>query len=171
MHLETDRLIIRELTLDDASFVLELLNSEGFIVKIGDRRIYTLDKAQDKIRSFYTGGYPEYGLFVAELKEENRPIGTISYLKRDFLEHDDIGYAFLSQYWHKGYAFESSKAVLDYKIKSGVKEILGVVDRSNEPSVKLLEKLNFEEVGEVFMVDEKTAQSEDTPIMKMMFRA
>lgn len=170
MYLETKRLIIRELTLEDAPFVLTLLNSEAFIVNIGDRGIYTLEQAQQKINSFYTEGYPSYGLFVVELEKDKTPIGTVSYLKRPFLDHDDIGYAFLPQFWHKGYALEATKAVLEFKINQGTKVILGVVDRVNTPSVNLLTKLNFIDVGDVVMLTENTTECEQAPIMKMEYR-
>ena len=32
----TERLVLRELTLEDARFILELLNDEGFLCFIGD---------------------------------------------------------------------------------------------------------------------------------------
>ena len=62
MYLETERLIVRELTLEDAPFVVELLNSEAFLVKIGDRAVHTLEQAHKKINSISTPGYPDCGL-------------------------------------------------------------------------------------------------------------
>ena len=146
MYLETERLIVREITLEDAPFVVELLNTEAFLVKIGDRGVHTLEQAQQKINSFYTQGYPEYGLFLVERKADQVAVGTISYLKREFLPQEDIGYAFLPEFWGKGFALEATKSVLDYKINSGITEIWGVVDRENKASVTLLEKLNFIEL-------------------------
>lgn len=44
--LETDRLILRWLTPDDAAFILELLNEPAWIRYIGDKGVRTLDDAK-----------------------------------------------------------------------------------------------------------------------------
>ena len=45
--LETARLRLRRLELDDAPFILELLNDPGWIRFIGDRKLRTLEQARD----------------------------------------------------------------------------------------------------------------------------
>tara|TARA_Y100000034_G_scaffold123356_1_gene169987 strand:+ start:52 stop:561 length:510 start_codon:yes stop_codon:yes gene_type:complete len=164
MQLATERLTVRELTLDDADFILRLLNTEAFKVNIGDRQVRTIADAEDKISNFYTTGYPEHGLFAVDLKETNETIGTVSYLTRDYLEHDDIGYAFLPEFWGKGYATEATKSVLDYKIENGEKCIWGVVNSDNHVSIKLLEKLGFQTTGMVVM------EGEEEPILKLEYK-
>ncbi|NVK24729.1 MAG: GNAT family N-acetyltransferase [Gammaproteobacteria bacterium] len=165
MKLETERLEIRELILEDAPFVVELLNSEAFIVNIGDRGVHNLQLAEEKIQTTYSQDYPNYGLFIVVRKSDNTAIGTVSYLKRDYLEKDDIGYAFLPQFWGQGFALEATKSVLQYQVARGEQEIWGVVDRTNRPSIRLLEKLDFHEAGEVVM------EGEDPPIVKMVFQS
>jgi hypothetical protein len=49
--LETERLLIRQFTAEDASFILELLNDPAFIQNIGDRNVRTLEEAQAYIRN------------------------------------------------------------------------------------------------------------------------
>ena len=165
MKLVTDRLVVRELNEQDAEFVLALLNSKGFKENIGDRNVRTIAEAQDKINNFYTSEYPTYGLFAVTLADTDIPVGTVSYLKRDYLEHDDIGYAFLPEFWGAGYAFEATKAVMDYKLSQGIKDIWGVVNSDNKPSIKLLEKLGFQTTGMVVM------EGEEEPILKMEYSA
>ena len=164
MDLTSERLWVRDLTLDDANFIVELLNTDAFKVNIGDRQVRTIEQAQDKIQNFYTVGYPKYGLFVVGLKQTNEVIGTVSYLKRDYLDYDDIGYAFLPQYWGKGYALEATKAVMELRLAEGVECILGVVNSDNQPSIRLLEKLGFNTVGMVVM------EGEEEPILKMEYK-
>jgi len=163
MEITTDRLLVRNLNLDDASFIVDLLNTDAFKVNIGDRQVRTIADAEDKISNFYTTGYPMYGLFVVELSATGEAIGTVSYLKRDYLEHDDIGYAFLPQFWGKGYAREATKAVLELRLSQGVETVWGVVNSDNEPSIKLLEKLGFQTTGMVIM------EGEEEPILKMEY--
>ena len=160
MHIITDRLTIRELTPSDAPFLVELLNSEGFINNIGDRGVKTEEKAIEMIESTYSERYPTHGLFAVVDHENQQWLGTVSYLKRPFLEFDDVGYAFLPQHWGQGYAFEATKALVDWAKAQGVEGLLGVVDHHNLPSQKLLEKLNFEPAGSVLM------EGETDPILK-----
>lgn len=65
--LETERLVIREITPDDAPFVLELLNTHKFIKYIADRGV-----RKRFLSSYAANGY---GLYAVELKGEGRVIG------------------------------------------------------------------------------------------------
>lgn len=165
MELNSERLTIRLLRSADAAFIVELLNTEGFIQNIGDRQVRTLTQAEDKIAQAYSAEYPSHGLFAVELKASGQVIGTVSYLKRAYLEYDDIGYAFLPEFWGKGYATEATKLMLDHKLALGIKQIWGVVNSDNKASIKLLERLGFHTTGMVLM------EGEDEPILQMEFHA
>src|SRR5580765_5486715 len=114
--LETDRLILRHLTTDDAAFILELVNEPSFIRYIGDKQVRTLEDARryvldGPVKSYETYGF---GLNLVELKSEAKPIGICGILKRDTLPDPDIGFAFLPAYWNQGYAFEAADAVMKH---------------------------------------------------------
>lgn len=163
MNIKTERLTIRPLNDQDVDFIIAVLNTEAFLVNVGDRQVKNHEQALERINGFYSQGYPTHGLFVVELTEDKIPVGTVSYLKRDELDEDDIGYAFLPEFWGQGYAVEATKAVLDHKIELGVKTVWGIVSKSNEPSINLLKKLNFTITGEVLM------DGDIEPIYKMEF--
>ena len=144
--IETQRLILREITESDAEFILDLLNQPSFIKYIGDRNVRSVQQARDYIESRFIKSYREhnFGFYAVELKENNLPIGICGFVKRDSLPEVDIGFAFLSEYERKGYGFESASAVLDYGRKSlDLKRLLAITSQNNESSVKLLEKLGF----------------------------
>lgn len=144
--LETERLILRKLTTDDAAFILDILNQPSFIKNIGDREVRTLDESHKFILERYINSYERlgYGVYLTLLKENQTPIGICGLIKRDGLEHADIGYAFLPQYWSKGYASESASAVLDYaKTALGMKRILGITTSDNTGSARVLEKIGL----------------------------
>jgi len=162
MKIETERLVIREITNQDAAKLVELLNSEGFLENIGDRGVRTEEQAIELIETRYGSGYPDYGLFTVELKENKTWLGTVSYLKRDNLEYDDIGYAFLPQHCGRGYAIESTAALVEWAKNNGAKALYGMVDHHNKPSQRLLEKLDFKKAGTVVM------EGETDPILKYM---
>ena len=149
--IETERLILRKLSPDDAEFILDLLNQPSFIHYIGDRGVRTLEDAGQYILKGAVASYEKYGfgLYLTLLKESEIPIGICGLVKRDSLKDVDIGFAFLPQYWSKGYAFESASAVLAYARKSlGLKRILGITTPDNQGSIHVLEKigLKFEQM-------------------------
>jgi RimJ/RimL family protein N-acetyltransferase len=144
--IETERLILREFTLDDSAFMLDLLNQPSFIQFIGDRGVRTLDDAYDIIAKRYIEAYERlgFGIYLTLLKEDQTAIGICGLVKRDGLDDVDIGYAFLPQYWSKGYATESATAVLDYARNTlGIKRVLGITTIDNHSSIHVLEKLGF----------------------------
>ena len=75
--LETERLILRKLTIDDAAFMLDLLNQPSFIQFIGDRGVRTLDDARECILTRYIAAYKRlgFGVYLTLLKEGQVPIG------------------------------------------------------------------------------------------------
>jgi RimJ/RimL family protein N-acetyltransferase len=144
--IESERLFLRRLTLDDSEFILELLNTEGFIKYIGDRNVKTIGQANDyllngPLKSYETNGF---GLSLVELKTDRTPVGMCGLLKRDYLDHPDIGFAFLPSYTGKGYAYEIVKEIIHHGLtKLHMENIFAIVLPENSSSIKLLEKLGF----------------------------
>lgn len=144
--IETERLWLRQFKLSDAGFIVELLNSPGWLEFIGDRNVKTEEDARTyllngTIKSYETNGF---GLFLVLLKDSDTPIGACGLLKRDFLDEPDLGFAFLPDYYGKGYGFESSGAILKYaQDKLNLTRVLAFTVPDNVASVKLLEKLGF----------------------------
>lgn len=144
--LETERLILREITEKDAEFILDLLNQPTFIKYIGDRKVRTVLDARDYIESRFIKSYREngFGLYAVELREDGTPIGICGFVKRHSLPDADIGFAFLPQYERKGYAFESADAAMKYgRDILNLKRVLAITSLDNESSIRLLDKLNF----------------------------
>lgn len=145
--LETERLILRLQTTDDASFILELLNDPSWLQFIGDRGVKTIEDAKAYILNGTVRMYEQYGfcLFLVERKEDHVPIGICGLVKRDSLEDVDIGFAFLPKYWAKGYAYEAASAVMAYgKDKLGLNRIVGITTQENHASTKLLKKIGLQ---------------------------
>jgi RimJ/RimL family protein N-acetyltransferase len=145
--IETERLMLRKLTVDDAAFILDLLNQPSFIQYIGDRGVRTLEDAKRYIEAGAVASYERngFGLYLTLLKGRDIPIGMCGLVKRDSLKDVDIGFAFLPQYWLKGYAFESASAVLAYARNTlGIKRILGIATPDNQGSIRVLEKIGLQ---------------------------
>nr|WP_321234653.1 GNAT family N-acetyltransferase [uncultured Psychroserpens sp.] len=144
---ETDRLLLSKITVDDASFILELMNSPGWITYIGDRNVKTIEEAAAYIENNQLKVYEAYGFgyYKVQLKDDHlTPIGSFGLLKRDVLDHVDIGFSLLPEYEGKGYGFEGSTAIMHLaKTKFNIKTVCAITLPINKPSIHLLEKLGL----------------------------
>lgn len=149
---ETNRLVISEAKNSDADFFYALLNSSSWLKHIGDRGIKNKKDAVGYIEGSLMKSYLEngFGLYKVSIKETNTPIGVCGFLKRDYLDAPDIGFAVLPEYKGLGYMLEAASEMMQYgKNTLGFTKILAVTTESNERSKKLLRKLNLAPVGKV----------------------
>ncbi len=146
----TERLVLDEFSLNDAEFIAELVNTQEWIKFIGDRNIRTEEDAKNYVQKIIDN--PNINYWVVKLKNSNLSIGIITFIKRDYLEHHDIGFAFLPKYAKNGYAFEATAKVLNDAInKRNHRQIVATTITENINSIKLLKKLglSFEKEMEV----------------------
>jgi RimJ/RimL family protein N-acetyltransferase len=144
--LETERLALRRLSADDAEFILELLNQPSFIKNIGDRGVRTDEDAVRYIKNGPVASYERFGfgLYLVELKGSAIPIGICGLLKRETLEDVDVGFAFLPEFWSRGYAVESASAVLKHgRNVLGIGRIVAITTPENHGSIRVLEKIGL----------------------------
>jgi len=161
MIAETNRLIISKITLDDAAFFLELVNTPNFIKYIGDRNLKTVEDAKTYLKNGTLKSYEDFGFgfYKLLLKEENnKAIGTCGLVKREQLDNVDIGFAMLPNYEGKGFGYESCIAVLKLaKEQFKLNKVLAITLPTNNNSIKLLEKigLSYEKRIKPFEDDEE----------------
>jgi RimJ/RimL family protein N-acetyltransferase len=144
--LETERLILRELSTADHEFILKLLNEPSFLRYIGDKGVRNLDDARQYILTGPLASYKlnGFGLYLVALKESQTSIGICGLIKREALADVDIGFAFLPEFWNKGYAFESASAVIAHgKNVLKLHRIVAITDPDNMASGRVLEKLGL----------------------------
>lgn len=141
-NLETERLIIRPINLTDSKFIIELVNSEGWLKFIGSRNISNNDDAEKYIQKILDSPNIYYSVF--HLKTTKEPIGLVTLLNRTDQTFPDIGFAMLPEYEKKGYTLEASRKYLDEIIISNCYEnIVAITIPENRKSVKLLMKLGL----------------------------
>jgi ribosomal-protein-alanine N-acetyltransferase len=92
----TERLTLRELTTHDAPFILKLVNEPAWLQFIGDKGVRSIEDAagyilHGPVKSYRDNGF---GLWLVNLKQEGIPIGMCGLIKREALEHVDIGLHF-----------------------------------------------------------------------------
>ena len=158
----TERLVLREVNINDADFILDLLNSKGWLQFIGDRNVRSLPDAEKYIADRIVKNYIDHGLglYLVELKTSGTAIGLCGLIKRDTLDDIDIGFAFLPEYNGFGYAFEAAISTLQFAFESlEINRLVAITTPDNINSIKLLEKIGmqfekkilFEEKEELFL--------------------
>jgi RimJ/RimL family protein N-acetyltransferase len=153
---ETARLRITRLTVEDAPFILGLLNDPDFLRYIGDRGVRTLDEAAAYLTSGPLASYARhgFGLYLVSLGDTGVPIGISGVLRRDTLPDPDIGFAFLPGFRRQGYALEAARAVLDHAVRDlGLGRIVAIVSPDNEASRRLLGVLGFRGEGRIRLAE------------------
>ena len=143
---KTDRLSLRKIDTDDAAFMLRLLNDPEFIQYVGDKKARDLGSAKTYILEGPVASYQNFGfgLYLVELNDDRAPIGICGILKRDFLDHADLGFALMPGYRGCGYAFEAAQATIELA-RSDLKlsRIVAFTAMNNTRSIKLLERLGM----------------------------
>jgi len=144
--LKTQRLFLRQLSIQDAEFILTLLNEPSFLRHIRDKKVRDLNDAQQYILNGPIASYKQngFGLYLVELKEFRIPIGMCGLIKREELPDVDIGFAFLPAYWNRGFASEAATAVMNYAEQTvKLKRIVAITNPDNDASIKLLQRMGF----------------------------
>ncbi len=142
---ETDRLILRHIEHRDAPFVLELLTDADFLTNIGDRGVKSLADAERSIAERYMAGYARdgFGMFAVIERASGDWLGVAGLVRRDGLEHVDVGYAFLPAARGKGHALEAARGVMAWAAARSIAPVVAIVSPHNAPSIAIVEKLGL----------------------------
>lgn len=156
MILETERLRLRQFGHSDAAFIIELLNSPGWLEYIGERNVKTIEQAINYIEDGPIKSYREngYGLWMVERKEGELPVGMCGIIRRPLLDNPDIGFAFLPSYMGTGFAYEIAKATLDFaNLQLKIPVVSAITVPKNVRSIRLIEKLGLTFIREFSFPD------------------
>lgn len=115
MHLETDRLILREYTMDDFDAIYEILSDEETM------QHYPHPFDENKVRYWINWNVENYkiygfGLWAVVLKETGRLIGDCGITMQNIggKIKPEIGYHIHKKYWRQGYGSEAARKCRDY---------------------------------------------------------
>ncbi len=150
MKLENDRLIIKDVEPEEASFYFELFNDPDWLKYINDKGLKTVEATKKYLIDILEKNAKLNGLgfFTIFSKELNEPVGMSSALQREKLDFIDVGYALLPKGRGKGYAGEATLLMMDY-IKDTFKQekVYAFTLPENEKSKRLLERLGYTYIG------------------------
>jgi RimJ/RimL family protein N-acetyltransferase len=155
---ETERLIIRPMSVDDAVFIFDLYNRPKFIEFIGDRSIKTIGDAEDYIKNRFLPQFEKlgFGNYLVITKEGNHKIGGVGIFEREGLDIVDIGFSLLEEFEGKGYAYEAAVKVKSIGMDDfGLKKISAITSKDNFSSQKLIEKLGLKFIKHVTLPNDE----------------
>ena len=144
--METERLILRPFTLDDAEAWLPLISLPEIVRYTGDVPARTVDEARESLRTRPLRDYAVhgYGRMAVIEKASGRLVGFSGLKYLEDLQEVDIGYRFLPDCWGKGYATESAGVLMEQgRRQHGFARIVGMAHPDNAASIHVLEKLGL----------------------------
>jgi len=144
MHFESDRLVYNKFTNSHFPDYTRLVTQEEVMRHITGNAL-NMDEAKIRFQVALDAdqNLDDMGFLAVTEKKSGAFIGLgkIVPFENNMTE---IGYALLPEFWGKGYASEITKRLIDYAKKLGnIKELIGVVDPENQPSIHVLTKQNF----------------------------
>ena len=144
--IETERLRLRAVTIDDTELMLAVWNDPAFMRNVMDRGIRTLEQAEEALQEGALKLFADfgYGPYCMSLKPDGTMIGICGLFKRENLDDPDIGFAVLPDYCGKGYASEAAAAVVNYaRDDLGLGVLTAIVSPDNSASIGLIENLGL----------------------------
>lgn len=142
--METERLILRKLTADDAEKMFENWTNDEEVTKYLTWLPHKTLEVTREILEDWLEDYedPETVRFGIELKENHDLIGEIDVVR--FIDGIPvIGYASSRKYWGHGYMTEACKAMIEHLFSLGYNEIRFEADVRNIGSNRVAEKVGF----------------------------
>ena len=162
-HIETERLILRELRQADLEGMFELDSNPEVHKYLGNKPVKTIEESQTIIDSVITQ-YKERGIgrFAAIEKASGNFIGwsgirlNTEYNMNGFTKYYDVGYRLIPKYWGKGYATESGKASVDFAFNVlKLPELYATTEIGNQASHHALLKIGLHYVEDFYFEQEQ----------------
>ena len=142
--LETERLILREITISDSQCIFDNFSNIEIVKHF--MKPFTSIEESIKMISFFTEKFKnQKGIYWGiTLKVNNIFIGTCSFEKLDPIGCGEIGYDLSTSHWKKGYMTEALECIIQYGFENlDLKTIEAFIAKSNINSINLIKKLNF----------------------------
>lgn len=143
--LETERLMLREITINDVQRLFELYEDKEVTLYMEDL-FRPIEKEIEYTQNYINNVYKFYGfgIWVIVLKDSNEIIGRCGLEFKEGFNGLELGFMLGKEYWHKGYAFEACNAVLNYSINYlDESNFRCIIHKDNKSSINLCKKLGF----------------------------
>lgn len=149
-ELETERCILRAITMDDSQDVFDYISDDKVTKYLPWDTATKLEEAEERITRYQRMFNQQTGIVWGIVNKENHKLMGMCLLFHLVLDHHrgEIGYALGSRWWRQGFMLEVATAVLDYCLNEiGFHSLEAKIDPNNIGSQGLLEKLGFVQEG------------------------
>jgi len=153
VHLETDRLLIRPWTHDDAGRLLDIQSRLEVVKWLGDGEpvlMKDLDEAHQRVDRYADrSATPPLGFWAIEVRATGAVVGSVLLLTLPNAEDGEveIGWHLHPDSWGHGYASEAARAVLGHGFDAGLPEIIAVSHTDNYPSQSVMRRIGMTDRG------------------------
>ena len=145
--LETDRLALRKLSMEDAEELFHLRTNEDAMKYINKPRLKSIAEVQELITKMNDNSVRIQ--WAITLKKEDKIIGVIGFHRIE-KEHyrAEIGYMLHPQYWNSGIMTEAITRVINYGFNDmKLHSMEAIINPANEVSRKILKNFKFIKEG------------------------
>lgn len=147
MILETERLVLRRLVLDDLDALFELYRDLE-IRRYFPEGVLNLDQTKAELEWFLNGHprFPELGLWATINKETGEFMGRCGLLPWTIKDRQEVEVAYLlgKKFWGQGFASEAGLAIVQYAFqKLDLSRLICLIDPENLASVKVAERIGM----------------------------
>lgn len=141
-ELETERLILRKVTVNDLDDLFNNWGSDVNTTKFLTFKTHSSKEDTMKFINNWINKYEKGGLeWAIELKENHQVIGMISADKSYKYKCVEVGYSISSKHWNKGLITEALKEVVKYLLNECDYNVIeAIIPRNNIGSIKVAEK-------------------------------
>ena len=147
---QTDRLILRAMTPDDAEAFYQLNSNEAVMRYTHEPLLQSVEQARTAIErysDFETHGFGRWGCF---LTSDNTMIGFCGLKYLNDLKAVDLGYRLLTEYWGQGFATEAALASVAFGFDTlQLDQIIALTLPQNVGSIRVLEKVGMRSLGTI----------------------
>ena len=151
MELQSERLLLRNLTSQDVPDVFEIYSDPEVMLYFDDRYAFQeLSEAEQMISGYNGAIHDKTGMrWGIVLKASGKLIGTCGFHAiSDYHKRIEIGYDLNRNFWGNGFMSEALSLIIDHAYNhSDVNRIEAYVETPNKASRSLLEKLGFRMEG------------------------
>ncbi|KYG32257.1 GNAT family N-acetyltransferase [Alkalihalobacillus trypoxylicola] len=169
--LETERLILREITKGDTNAIFTCFSNEFVTRFYGQETLLNIEQAEAMVNFFETNYKQKRGIrWGIEMKGYSEIIGTIGFNAwSPKHKRAEIGYEIHPDHWGKGYAFEALSKVIQHGFEEmRLTRIGAIVFIDNIASNKLLSKIGFRKEGILREYMYQNNQSYDTYVYSLL---
>ncbi|MGB5236303.1 MAG: GNAT family N-acetyltransferase [Flavobacteriaceae bacterium] len=143
--IETERLLLREITLDDKEALFKLHSDPGVQEYTGEPVVESIEAIEKAILT-RINNYEKYGYgrWATYLKNGMQFVGWAGLAYLPEFDEIDLGYRLLPEYWGLGIATEASRAILNYGFDTlKLKKIIAIALKENKASIRVMEKVGM----------------------------